>query len=100
METNKQIRKKTQEVARLERKFALERIKTRKAQTRRKIELGGLIVKAGMDNVSKEIILGALIHAKKEIEKEPAAQSLYQSIGQSAFMGYGEGKDGNSNTTN
>jgi hypothetical protein len=52
------------------------------------------------NNLSKEIILGALISAKKEINKEPAAKSLFKSIGQGAFMGFGEDKDDNRDATN
>ena len=100
METHKKIVKKSQDIARLERKLAIDKIKKRKAETRRKIEFGGLVVKANMDDCSKDIILGALIHAREAIETEPATKSLYQSIGKSAFMNYGEGKVGNSNTTN
>jgi hypothetical protein len=100
MQTNKQIIKKAQNIARLERKLALDKIKKRKADTRRKIEFGGLVIKAQMDNLSKEIILGALISAKKEINKEPAAKSLFKSIGQGAFMGFGEDEDDNRDTTN
>jgi len=88
METHKQIKKKTQEIARLERRLALERIKKRKAQTRRKIELGGLVVKAKMDHYAKDIILGALIHIQQELEKESGTKRLYQSIGQAAFMNH------------
>ena len=95
METNKKIKKTAQEIARLERKLALDKIKKRKAETRRKIELGGLVVKAKMDHLPKDIILGALISARKEIEKEATAKTLYQSVGQSAFMRYGEETDGN-----
>ena len=86
MQTNKQIKQKEQMVARLERKLALQKIKQRKAETRRKIELGGLVAKANMDRYPKDVILGALIHAKQQMEKESGAKILYRSIGQSAFM--------------
>ena len=93
METNDKIKKKSQEVAKLERKLALEKIKKRKAETRRKIELGGLVVKANMDTYSKDIVLGALVHAEKELKKEGGTKLLYQSIGQAAFMGHGDRED-------
>jgi len=96
METHKKIVKKSQDIARLERKLALDKIKKRKAETRRKIEFGGLVVKAKMDDCSKDIILGALIRAREAIETEPAAKSLYHSIGKSAFMGYEEEREGES----
>jgi hypothetical protein len=44
--SEKALIKAEQKVARLERNLALEKIKTRKAETRQKIELGGLVVKA------------------------------------------------------
>lgn len=88
METQKKINKKTQTINRLERQLIIEKIKERKKQTRRKIELGGLIIKAEMDKFSKDIILGALINARKEIEKDSNVKSLFQSIGHSNFMEY------------
>ncbi|HEY2566767.1 MAG TPA: conjugal transfer protein TraD [Candidatus Aquirickettsiella sp.] len=86
METQKKINKKTQTITRLERQLIIEKIKERKQQTKRKIELGGLVIKAGMDGFPKDIILGALISVRKEIEKDSNAKSLYQSIGHSSFM--------------
>jgi DNA polymerase I-like protein with 3'-5' exonuclease and polymerase domains len=88
METQKKINKKTQTIACLERKLTIEKIKERKKQTRRKIELGGLVIKAEMDEFPKDIILGALISVRKEIEKDSNAKSLFQSIGHSSFMEY------------
>jgi len=86
MGTRSQLKKKSQEIAKLERHLALGKIKKRKAETRRKIEWGGLVVKANMDGYAKDIILGALIHAENELKKEGGAILLYQSIGQAAFM--------------
>ena len=86
METQQKIKKKTQTIAHLERKLAIEKIKKKKKQTRRKIELGGLVIKAEMDAFSKDIILGALISVRKEIEKDNNVKSLFQSIGHSSFM--------------
>ena len=86
METQQKINKKTQTIACLERKLTIEKIKERKKQTRRKIELGGLVIKAEMDAFSKDIILGALISVRKEIEKDNNVKSLFQSIGHSSFM--------------
>ena len=86
METQQKINKKTQTIAHLERKLAIEKIKERKKQTRRKIELGGLVIKAEMDAFSKDTILGALISVRKEIEKDNNVKSLFQSIGHSSFM--------------
>jgi len=100
VETHEKIVKKSQEIARLERKLARDKLKKRKADTRRKLEFGGLVIKANMADYSKEIILGALVNARKEIEKEPATQTLYQSIGKAEFMEYAADTDGNANTPN
>lgn len=88
METQKQINKKTQIIARLERKLITEKINERKKQTRRKIELGGLVIKAEMDKFPKDIILGSLINARKKIQNDADLKSLFKSIGNSAFMEY------------
>lgn len=58
-----QIVKENQLIARCEKSLALEKLKRRKADTRRKIELGGLVIKSGMDMHSKYILFGALKHA-------------------------------------
>lgn len=102
MLTNEQIKKQTQQVAKLERKLALEKIKRRKAETRRKIEFGGLVVKAKMDEYSKDIILGALLDVKEQIEADEGARALFKSKGEAAFMEYNNTKDednGNRNPT-
>lgn len=88
METQQKINKKTQTIAHLERKLAIEKIKERKKQTRRKIELGGLVIKANMDEFSKDIILGALMNVRKEIKKDASIKLVFKSIGNAAFMKY------------
>jgi len=88
MQTLEAIKKTKQSIARLERNLALDTIKARKAETRRKIEFGGLVVKAKLDGFSKDVILGALMSAKEAIEGEAGAKALYQSKGQAAFMGF------------
>ena len=88
MQTQNKINKKTQTIAKLERQLILEKIKERKKQTRRKIELGGLVIKAEMDQFPKDIILGALINARKEIQNDADIESLFQFIGNNSFMKY------------
>lgn len=88
MSTCKKIEKQQQTVARLERCLAREKLKNRKADTRRKIQFGGLVIKAGMDEYPKDIILGALIKARQEIERDGSARALLKSIGQAEFMEY------------
>jgi len=88
METQNKINKKTQTIAKLERQLIIEKIKDRKKQTRRKIEFGGLVIKAEMDKFSKDIILGALISIRKEIQKDKNIKSVFKSIGNESFMKY------------
>ena len=70
MESNNQIKSQQQKIARLEKEVALERLRQRRADTRRKIEWGGLVVKSAMSGHNKSIILGALIHAMRLIEND------------------------------
>jgi hypothetical protein len=76
-------------LSRLERSKALQNIKKRKADTRRKIEFGGLVIKAGMDEFSKDIILGALLDSKQQIENSEDGKdikNLFKMKGQDAFL--------------
>lgn len=86
MSFNEKIRKQEQRIARLEQSLAQQKLKARKQETRRKIELGGLVVKAGLDGYNKAIILGALISAVRSLEDEPGTDALYQAKGEKAFL--------------
>ena len=52
----------------------------RKADTRRKIQLGGLLVKAGLDQEDKTVLLGALTLAKRMLN-DPARRDAMLKIG-------------------
>lgn len=82
----KQIEKEKQSLARCEKSLALEKLKKRKADTRRKIELGGLIIKSGMAIYDKSILLGALEYAGKLIEQDSSYEGLFKSIGEKMFL--------------
>ena len=86
MNTHHQIIKQQQQVARCEKSLALEKLKKRRADTRRKIELGGLVIKSGMDGFNKSVILGALSHAMQLIESEADYLPLFESMGDSLFL--------------
>ena len=77
METSKQIEKEKQLIARSEKSLALEKLKKRKTDTRRKIELGGLVIKAGMDGYNKSVILGALNYCAQLLENEAGYITRY-----------------------
>ena len=77
----KQIEKEKQNLARCEKSLALEKLKKRKADTRRKIELGGLVIKSGMGCYDKAIIFGALNHMLELIQKTENYRNLFETRG-------------------
>jgi hypothetical protein len=62
----------------------------RKKDTREKIELGGLIVKAGLRYEKRALLLGLLIDAEKRIKGDEAERSRLTAIGAEAFGHDGE----------
>lgn len=85
MSTKTEIQKQQQLIARCEKSLALEKLKKRRADTRRKIELGGLVIKSGMDGFNKAVILGALINAQDNILKNDQ-DIFYERIGTQSFI--------------
>ena len=65
--------------------------KERKIDTRNKIELGGLVIKAKLGYLQekhKEVILGALIEAYNKIHDPTSGEQhfqFYQKVGNEAF---------------
>ncbi|RWA75259.1 MAG: type IV conjugative transfer system coupling protein TraD [Mesorhizobium sp.] len=57
----------------------------RKKDTRKKIELGGLIVKAGLRFENRALLLGLLIDASRRIQGDDAERSRLAAIGAEAF---------------
>ncbi|MBB5539060.1 type IV conjugative transfer system coupling protein TraD [Rhizobium giardinii] len=57
----------------------------RKKDAREKIELGGLIVKAGLRYEKRALLLGLLIEAKTRIKDDEAERSRLTAIGAEAF---------------
>lgn len=60
-------------------------IKDRKIRTRRLIELGGIVVKAKMDHLDADLLLGALIYAKEQLSDIPNLDQAYAKLGAIAF---------------
>jgi len=85
MNTRERIIKQTQSVARCENSLALERLRKRRADTRQKIELGGLVIKAGMDVHNKSVILGAITYAMQLIDSDTTYILLFESMGDHIF---------------
>lgn len=86
MTTLDKIVKEKQLIARCENSLALEKLKKRKADTRRKIELGGLVIKAGMDGFNKSVVLGALSHALQLLQGDETYVMLFESSGDNLFL--------------
>ncbi|ACM39570.1 MULTISPECIES: type IV conjugative transfer system coupling protein TraD [Rhizobium/Agrobacterium group] len=62
----------------------------RKKDTREKIELGGLIVKAGLRYEKRALLLGLLIDAGRRLKGNDGEQSRLTAIGAEAFAHDGE----------
>ncbi len=86
MTTSEQIVQQTQQIARCEKSLVIEKIKKRRAETRRKIELGGLVVKAGMDGFNKSVVLGALAHAAQLIIHDENYHKFFDNMGNDLFL--------------
>lgn len=57
----------------------------RKKDTREKIELGGLIVKAGLRFEKRALLLGALIDLRQRLKADEMERSRLMAIGAEAF---------------
>jgi hypothetical protein len=81
MTTLEQTEKEKQGRARCEKSLALETLKKRRADTRRKIELGGLVIKSGIDGFGKPTILGALIYSLHLMNHDRHYYQIFEKIG-------------------
>ena len=88
MEIQQKIKKKQQQILRLERNLALQKLKVRKTDTHKKIELGGLVIKSNMNKFSKAVILGALIDAFETLKHNQELEKLLRLKGEASFMEY------------
>ena len=86
MSTQQQLKTTEQRLAKLERSKAILAIKKRKTDTRRKIEFGGLVIKASLSQYSKDVILGALIDAAEQLKNNSDVKRLWGMKGQQAFL--------------
>lgn len=57
----------------------------RKKDTREKIELGGLIVKAGLRYEPRAVLLGALIDLSRRLKGDETERARLTAIGAEAF---------------
>jgi hypothetical protein len=61
----------------------------RKLDTRRKIQFGGLVIKAGLDNEDLAVVLGVLTAAARVLKGPNGEQSRqgWRELGDKAFSG-------------
>lgn len=57
----------------------------RKKDTREKIELGGLIAKAGLRYEKRAVLLGALVELGRKLQADEAERTRLAAIGAEAF---------------
>lgn len=62
----------------------------RKKDTREKIELGGLIVKAGLRYEKRALLLGALIELRQRLERDAGERPRLAALGAEGFGNEGE----------
>jgi hypothetical protein len=62
----------------------------RKKDTRDKIELGGLIVKAGLRFEKRALLLGALIDLRTRLKSDEKERTRLTALGAEAFGNEGE----------
>lgn len=62
----------------------------RKKDTRDKIELGGLIVKAGLRFEKRALLLGALMDLQRRLNSDEGERTRLTAIGAEAFGNEGE----------
>jgi hypothetical protein len=62
----------------------------RKKDTRDKIELGGLIVKAGLRFEKRALLLGALIELQQRLKSDDSERARLMALGAEAFGNEGE----------
>ncbi|MCC8406642.1 MAG: conjugal transfer protein TraD [Rickettsia endosymbiont of Sceptobius lativentris] len=61
------------------------RIQERKARTRHLIEIGGLVVKAKLDYLPTNSLLGAFVSLKEKLIQYPSIQDHWTKIGINIF---------------
>ncbi|WP_312405449.1 conjugal transfer protein TraD [Rhizobium sp.] len=61
------------------------RTEDRKKDTREKIQLGGLVVKAGLREMNKAVLLGWLGELAERLKADPAEWARLEAIGKRGF---------------
>jgi hypothetical protein len=81
-----QLKKKVEEKkASLQKQEALIKMRERKNRTRHLIEVGGLVQKAKLDHLPSDIMMGALLSLRKQIDDVADVVGLWQQAGEDFF---------------
>ncbi len=86
MDLKDRIKKEEAKLNRLSLLQSKAKLLERRQDTRKKIEFGGLVIKAKLDHLPKDILLGAFVHINEQLEYDPSLESLFQSKGGAAFL--------------
>jgi len=76
------LARQKQQIAQREAKL---KSKLRRQRTRRLIELGGLVAKAELDHLPSNVLYGALLSCKGDLQNQPAVKEQWQATGAAAF---------------
>lgn len=69
------------------------RTENRKKDTREKIQLGGLVVKAGLREMNKAVLLGWLGELAERLKRDPGEWARLEAIGRQGFEDDGQKDD-------
>ena len=84
-EINIKKKKLEQKKARVKQEELMLKLRERKSRTRHLIELGGLVTKAGIDNLPSDILLGALLSLNESLNENDRIISSWKIIGETFF---------------
>lgn len=86
--TCERIARQAQRIARLELKLAKQKNHARRLDTRHKILLGGLVIKAKLDALPFPVLLGGLISLESQLCAEPHLLDVFHAKGEAVFLGF------------
>ncbi|MCD8525591.1 MAG: conjugal transfer protein TraD [Gammaproteobacteria bacterium] len=86
METQRKIKFEEAKLNRLKLLQSKKHFQERRQATRKKIELGGLVIKAKIDHLPKDILLGAFVHIAEQLELDQNCEIFFKQKGSLAFL--------------
>lgn len=86
--TNAAIVRQTQQLAKLELKLAKHKAKERRLDARNKILWGGLIIKAKLDSLPTETLLGGLLNIEQQLCESANLLDVFKAKGAAVFLGF------------